>query len=42
MTSRDAARDEASATAWLEADEQMPTPAADVRHFLGQEAGHRG
>ncbi|MFI1653280.1 hypothetical protein ACH4XT_41080 [Streptomyces avidinii] len=41
MTSRDAARDEASA-AWLEADEQMPTPAADVRHFLGQEACHRG
>lgn len=33
---------DASVTTWLEAGEQMSTLAADVRHFLGQEAGHRG
>ncbi|WP_405439727.1 hypothetical protein OG373_21450 [Streptomyces avidinii] len=42
MTSREAARVAASVTARLDAGEQMFAPAADVPHFLGQEAGHRG
>ncbi|MFE9560171.1 DUF6228 family protein [Streptomyces sp. NPDC006487] len=33
---------EASVTTWLEAGEQMSALATDVRHFLGQEAGHHG